>query len=81
MQSKLSYLKTKFVRLMVIKNLSGIGWCGKTSLRIFAKTEIDAFCSPPGKEKYRSLFTVKLDEFDLLHDIFRGKVSFFSLLL
>ena len=31
LQSKLSYLKTKFVRLMVIKNLSGIGWCGITS--------------------------------------------------
>ena len=30
---------------------------------------------PPGKEKSRSFFTIKLDDFDLLHDIFRGKVS------
>jgi Myb/SANT-like DNA-binding domain len=74
LQSKLSYLKTKFVRLMVIKSLSGIGWCGKTSLPIFSKDEIDAFCAPPGKEKYRASFIVKLDDFDLLHDIFRGKV-------
>lgn len=61
---------------MTIKSLSGIGWCGKTSLPIFSKEEIDAFCAPPGKEKYRSSFTNKLDDFDLLYDICQGKVKF-----
>ncbi len=49
LQSKLSYLKTKFVRLMVIKNLSGIGWCGKTSLPIFAKSKTP--CHPQKRVK------------------------------
>ena len=83
LQSKLSFLKTKFIRLMTIKSLSGIGWCGKTSLPIFSQAEIDAFCAD-GKEKYRSSFTNKLDDFDLLYDINRGKVIFnfsFSLCL
>ena len=60
---------------MTIKSLSGVGWDAKKSLPIFSQEEIDAFCAPPGKEKkYRTLFTKKLDDFDLLHDINRGKV-------
>ena len=54
-------------------SLKGVG---KHLYQFFSKEEIDAFCAPPGKEKYRSSFTSKLDDFDLLHDIFHGKVNF-----
>ena len=73
LQSKLSSLKSKFAMLKDIKALSGMGWDKNKCLPDFPEAEINDFCAGT-KKKYRVMFTKKLDDYDLLQDIFPEKV-------
>ena len=73
LQSKLSSLKSKFAMLKDIKALSGMGWDRNKCLPDFPEAEINNFCAGT-KKKYRVMFTKKLDDYDLLQDIFPEKV-------
>ena len=74
MQSKLSELKRKFVQLNTIKSTSGVGWDGESCLPVATPAFIKAFCAGTRK-KYNVMFTKKLDNYDILYEIFKGKVS------
>ena len=73
MQSKLSELKRKFVQLNTIKSTSGVGWDGDSCLPVATPAFIKAFCAGTRK-KYNVMFTKKLDNYDILPEIFKGKV-------
>jgi len=73
MQSKLSELKRKFVQLNTIKSTSGVGWDGESCLPVATPAFIKAFCAGTRK-KYNVMFTKKLDNYDILYEIFKGKV-------
>ena len=75
MQSKLSELKRKFVQLNTIKSTSGVGWDGESCLPVATPAFIKAFCAGTRKKKYNVKFTKKLDNYDILCEIFKGKVS------
>ena len=74
MQSKLSELKRKFVQLNTIKSTSGVGWDGESCLPVATPAFIKAFCAGTRK-KYNVMFTKKLDNYDILYEIFKGEVS------
>ena len=74
MQSKLSELKRKFVQLVAIKKLSGVGWNNaETCLPVVPPDFIKNYCTG-SKKRLSVMFTKKLDNFDLLQEIYEGKV-------
>ena len=77
MQRKLYELKRIFVQLNTIKSTSGVGWDGESCLPVATPAFIKAFCAGTRK-KYNVMFTKKLENYDILHEIFKGKVSFFT---
>ena len=74
MQSKLSELKRKFVQLVAIKKLSGVGWNAETCLPVVPPHFIKNYCTGSKKRLLSVMFTKKLDNFDLLQEIYEGKV-------
>ena len=73
MQSKLSELKRKFVQLVAIKKLSGVGWNAETCLPVVPPDFIKNYCTG-SKKRLSVMFTKKLDNFYLLQEIYEGKV-------
>jgi hypothetical protein len=73
LQSKIAELKSKYIMLESIKKLSGVGWDAITCLPVVSDEFIKDYCQGT-RIKCHKMFVKKLDNFEILHDIFAGKV-------
>ena len=66
-------LKSKFIMLEAIKKLSGVGWDAAACLPVVSEEFVKEYCTGTRK-KCHKMFFKKLDNFEILHDIYAGKV-------
>jgi hypothetical protein len=75
LESKLSDLKKKYVTLMSILKISGMGFKSATGLPFGSDALVEQYCAAHPKSSFA--FTTKLDNLTLLEEIFAGKVCIF----